>query len=160
MFGATPAAGSAWASSLLIDAPFNISSFGEDVHGGMYVADYAGRVLRIEDTPGFPTNVTAVASGTSGDSWTAGRRGVRGADTFVKAVHTTQVRTSVNAVRSLAGLAAFPFTDPTLTLIRAVHVTQLRMALNEARAAPPGPACVYRPDDHRRVNLNQSGPLH
>lgn len=57
--------------------------------------------------------------------------------TIVKAVHITQLRTAVNAVRTLAGLAAGSFTDPTIavgvTAVRAAHVTELRANLDEAR---------------------------
>jgi IPT/TIG domain/FG-GAP-like repeat len=57
--------------------------------------------------------------------------------TTIKAVHITQLRTAVNAVRAAASLAAFNFMDTTLTgtHIKAVHVQELRNALNEARAA-------------------------
>ncbi len=41
--------GSAWQSNQLLDEPFNISSFGEDEAGELYVADLSGgRVLRID----------------------------------------------------------------------------------------------------------------
>ena len=56
----------------------------------------------------------------------------------VKAVHLTQLRTAVNAMRHAAGLSAYAFTDPVVTnvlMIRLVHVDQLRTALAAARAA-------------------------
>ncbi len=55
--------------------------------------------------------------------------------TPIRAVHLTELRTVVNAVRALAGLSAFSFTDPTLTnqRIKAVHINEMRAALNEAR---------------------------
>lgn len=56
----------------------------------------------------------------------------------VKALHVTQLRTAVDAVRTLAGLAGGSYTDPTLTTtvtpVRAAHVTDLRSALDTARA--------------------------
>jgi hypothetical protein len=58
--------------------------------------------------------------------------------TVVKAVHITQLRTAVNAMRAAGGLAAFTFTDPALTvggLIKGIHVTELRTALDAARSA-------------------------
>jgi uncharacterized repeat protein (TIGR01451 family) len=56
--------------------------------------------------------------------------------TVVKAVHLSQLRTAINAVRLLAGLSAFSFTDSGAagTTIRAVHLTELRSSLDEARA--------------------------
>ena len=59
--------------------------------------------------------------------------------TLVKSAHVTELRTAVNAVRTLAGLGAGTYTDPTLTagvtLVKAAHITELRTALDAARAA-------------------------
>ncbi|MFA6956255.1 MAG: M12 family metallo-peptidase [Thermoanaerobaculia bacterium] len=59
--------------------------------------------------------------------------------TQVKAVHITQLRTAVNAVRTLASLGAGSYTDPTVTAtsttIKRLHVTDLRTALDAARSA-------------------------
>lgn len=67
--------------------------------------------------------------------------------TTVKAAHFTELRTAVNAVRTLAGLGAFAFTDPALTpgatTIMATHVTDLRTALGSARALLPLPVLPY-----------------
>lgn len=66
--------------------------------------------------------------------------------TPARAVHITELRTAVNAVRTLAGLGAGSFSDPGLAstwLIRAVHVTDLRTALDAARAALGLPATGY-----------------
>jgi WD40 repeat protein len=69
--------------------------------------------------------------------------------TVVKAVHFTELRTAVNAVRTLAGLtpSSYPFTDPTITpgvtIVKAAHVTELRTALDAARSALSLPAISY-----------------
>ncbi|HXH95329.1 MAG TPA: hypothetical protein VNN25_27385, partial [Thermoanaerobaculia bacterium] len=57
-------------------------------------------------------------------------------NSLVKAVHLSQLRTAANAVRLLAGLTAFSFTDTSTagTPIRALHLTELRSSLDEARA--------------------------
>ncbi len=59
--------------------------------------------------------------------------------THIKAVHITELRTRVNAIRIAEGLSAFSFTDPTLTAgvtaVKAVHVTELRTALAQAYTA-------------------------
>jgi hypothetical protein len=57
--------------------------------------------------------------------------------TRVKAIHFTELRQAVNALRATAGLTASSFTDPELssaTTIKAAHCEQLRAALNEARS--------------------------
>jgi glucose/arabinose dehydrogenase len=43
--------GSAWQSNLLEDTSFNISSFGEDEAGNVYVADYGGDIYMIVEQP-------------------------------------------------------------------------------------------------------------
>ena len=57
--------------------------------------------------------------------------------TPVKAVHLTELRTAVNAVRAAAGLGPVTFIDPVPAgvPIRAVHVTELRSNLEPARSA-------------------------
>jgi RHS repeat-associated protein len=59
--------------------------------------------------------------------------------TTVKAAHITELRTAVNAVRSLAGLAAAQWTNQTLTatvtVISADDVRDLRLKLDEALTA-------------------------
>jgi hypothetical protein len=59
--------------------------------------------------------------------------------TLVKGAHITELRTAVNAVRTLAGLGAGSYTDPTLTVevtpVKAVHINDLRTALDAARSA-------------------------
>ena len=58
--------------------------------------------------------------------------------TKIKAVHITELRQAVNAVRAAAGLEATTFSDASLTSglrIKAVHVQELRAALTPARAS-------------------------
>ena len=59
--------------------------------------------------------------------------------TVVQAAHITQLRTAVNAVRTLASLGAGTYTDATLaagvTPLKAAHVNDLRTAINAARSA-------------------------
>jgi hypothetical protein len=59
--------------------------------------------------------------------------------TPVTAAHVTQLRTAVNAVRTLASLGAGSYTDPTVTAgvtaIKAAHVNDLRTAIDAARSA-------------------------
>jgi hypothetical protein len=58
--------------------------------------------------------------------------------TLVKAVHMTELRQAVNAVRAAANLGAATWTDPTLSTsvtIKAVHVTELRSNLDAALTA-------------------------
>jgi hypothetical protein len=63
-----------------------------------------------------------------------------------KAVHVTQLRTAVNAMRAAANLGAQSFTDPGLTsgvVIKALHQNELRTALNQARTAIGLSAITY-----------------
>ena len=59
--------------------------------------------------------------------------------TPVKAVHFTELRTRIDALRSPAGLPRFSWTDPVLragvTPVRRVHLLELRSALSEAYQA-------------------------
>ena len=59
--------------------------------------------------------------------------------TPVKAVHMTELRQAVNAVRAAANLSAATWTDPTLTVgttvVKAVHVQELRTSLDAALTA-------------------------
>jgi chitodextrinase len=54
--------------------------------------------------------------------------------TIVKAVHMTELRSAVNAVRAAAGLSAATWTDSSLTgvQIKAVHISELRSNLDAA----------------------------
>jgi len=69
--------------------------------------------------------------------------------TPVKAVHFTELRTAVDAVRKLAnnGVAnPYSYTDATLNssvTVKAVHITDLRTALNGARSTLGLPAISY-----------------
>jgi hypothetical protein len=67
--------------------------------------------------------------------------------TAVQATHIIQLRTAVDAVRTLAGLGAGTYTDPTVTAgvttMKAAHVNDLRSALDGARAVLLLPALSY-----------------
>jgi hypothetical protein len=56
--------------------------------------------------------------------------------TLIKRIHLVELRTAVNAVRTLAGIGTTTFTDPTLiagtTLVKTIHVSELRTALSAA----------------------------
>lgn len=59
--------------------------------------------------------------------------------TLIKAVHITELRSRIDALRGGFTLSPYPWTDPTLTVgssaVQAVHVAEMRTALNEAYAA-------------------------
>ena len=63
---------------------------------------------------------------------------VRGV-TPIRAVHVTELRERIDALRAAAGLARFGWTDPVITAgvtpVRRVHLTELRSALTAAYAA-------------------------
>lgn len=64
---------------------------------------------------------------------------INAASTTIQAVHFTQLRTAVNALRTLnSGQGAFSFTDGTLNTtitVKGVHLTELRAELNTVRTA-------------------------
>lgn len=65
--------------------------------------------------------------------------------TVIRAVHMLELRAAVNAVRALAGLPPYAFTDaarPGVPL-KAVHVEELRRAVDEAYRAMRLPTNVY-----------------
>ena len=64
----------------------------------------------------------------------------------LKALHVSELRSAVNAVRVLAGILPASFTDPALNAtitVKAVHVTELRSDLDAARAALGFPPLSY-----------------
>lgn len=72
---------------------------------------------------------------------------VTAGETPVKAVHVTELRTAVAAVRDLADLSAFSFTNPTITpgstTVQAIDWAELRTALNDARSTLALPAVSF-----------------
>jgi hypothetical protein len=70
-----------------------------------------------------------------------------GTSTPVKAVHLSELRSCVNALRGQAGLAAATWTDGTLisgsTPVKAVHITELRSALDAVYSAYAFPTPTY-----------------
>lgn len=64
----------------------------------------------------------------------------------MKAVHMTEARTAVNAVRTLAGIGAGTFTDPSLVAgitAKATHLNELRSYLSAARLTLSLPTLTY-----------------
>ena len=58
IWGAVPRTNGTWNPRELFNATFEISSFGEDVNGEIYVVDHGGRIFQIEDL--FPQRRRAV----------------------------------------------------------------------------------------------------
>jgi hypothetical protein len=67
--------------------------------------------------------------------------------TQIQTTHINQLRTAINAVRTLASLSAGSYTDPSLTVgvttIKRLHVIDLRTAIDAARSALTLSALVY-----------------
>jgi hypothetical protein len=59
--------------------------------------------------------------------------------TAIRAVHTNELRTAIDALRVRFSLALFSWTDPTatggVTFVRAQHILDMRTALSEAYTA-------------------------
>jgi M6 family metalloprotease-like protein len=66
---------------------------------------------------------------------------------LIRAVHITELRIGINAVRAARGLGEFAFADaavtPGSTMVRALHILELRHALGEVYAAAKLPAPAY-----------------
>jgi hypothetical protein len=81
--------------------------------------------------------------------------------TKVKLEHVTELRTTVNAVRSLAGLAPASWTNPTLTRyvsqINADDIRDLRLRLDEALTALSVPTSAY--DDPTLAGAPNGTPI-
>ncbi len=66
--------------------------------------------------------------------------------TIISAVHLTQLREAVNALRAAASMGNATFTDPSLaagSIIRTVHIQELRDALAPARSTLGLPALTF-----------------
>jgi microcystin-dependent protein len=81
---------------------------------------------------GVPAIEVSVIPPFTDDPLTAG-------STMIRAVHITELRTRINALRARVNLGAFVFTDPSLssgtTMVRAQHIQELRTALLQAYAS-------------------------
>jgi subtilisin family serine protease len=78
----------------------------------------------------------------------AGQAGTIGPnETVIKAVHVLELRTAVNNLRAQRGLAAFNWTDPTLTVgvtpAKRMHVLDLRSGLAAVCTVVPGKCTGY-----------------
>ncbi|HYR29276.1 MAG TPA: hypothetical protein VEU30_12475, partial [Thermoanaerobaculia bacterium] len=82
--------------------------------------------------------------------------------TVVKVVHFQQLRTAVDAMRTLAGLSAATFTDPVMTpgvtIVKKVHLEEIRTALDQARSALLLPAWTYQ--DRPLPNFTPTRAVH
>jgi photosystem II stability/assembly factor-like uncharacterized protein len=83
-------------------------------------------------TNGSDATFTTAACVFTDDPLTAGA-------TAIKAVHITELRDRIDALRVRFGLAAFSWTDSSLvagtTMVKAIHLSELRTALQQAYAA-------------------------
>src|SRR5206468_3635895 len=65
--------------------------------------------------------------------------------TTIRAQHISELRQAISAVRTLAGLSAVTWTDPSLSgvTIKAVHIQEMRISLDEALSSLGLPASSY-----------------
>ena len=65
--------------------------------------------------------------------------------TAIKALHITEMRQAVNAIRAAAGIGAMTFTDSSLSgvVVKAVHFQELRDGLTQARSSLALPALTF-----------------
>ena len=83
--------------------------------------------------------VVLIAIGTCLSGQSPSNESLVAGSTSVRAVHITDLRTQINALREIAGLDRYAFTDPNLlaggTVAKALHIIQLRSALADVFAA-------------------------
>ncbi len=98
--GASQMPDASWTTQQLTDTTFNITSFGEDAGGEMYVADYGGRVLIIEDplAPAITSVSPSSGMSTGGESVTISGTNLGGATsvTFGGAAATITANSSTS----------------------------------------------------------------
>jgi len=70
IWGAAPSGGGAWTTTMLLDSSLNISTFGEDAAGELYVADLKGTIYRIITPPAGEIILDNAAAGASDGSRT------------------------------------------------------------------------------------------
>ena len=196
VWGGTSGSDGRWTAVELVDAPFSISTFGEDEAGELYVAAYgtSGAVHRVVAASPPQETLTVSTRGAGSGTVTSTPTGVScaavcsvsfasgavvalvatpdagsgpgvfaghpdcddgtvtmtlarhctvrfpldftddlGEGVAIKAVHLTELRDRINAVRTTLGLAAAVWADDPVTagvtVVRAVHITELRAAL-------------------------------
>ena len=92
-------------------------------------------------TLSFTVRVSTTVSGSFTDD------PIRPGVTPVRAIHFTELRTRIDALRRAGGLQAFSWTDPLLTAgvtpVRLVHLLELRSALGTSYAAAGRSAPVW-----------------
>ena len=132
IWSATPDSSGTWSAVERLDTSLLITTFGEDVNGELYVSHHAaaGAVYRL----------TGLGGGFTDDPLVSG-------STTVRALHITQLRSRIDALRTSRGLPPYTWTDASLnagsTTVRAIHVTELRDALDGAYSAAGRPAPAY-----------------
>ena len=126
--------------------PLNISVLGDtaiESNETCFVNLSSGVNATILDAQGNGTIVND--DGGSGGSFTDDPLNVGIAT--LKAVHITELRARIDALRTGNGLSAFPWTDSTLTVgvtvSKAAHLTDLRTALGEVYTAPGQTPPIY-----------------
>jgi hypothetical protein len=131
--GSSVAIGGVAATSVVVSSATTITAT-----TGAHAAGTVNVVVTNSDTQTatLANGFTYVSPGFTDDPLTAG-------STLIKAVHITELRSRIDAIRAsrTPALAAFSYTDPSLaagSTINAVHITELRTALNQAYQATPG----------------------
>jgi len=151
--GGSPFASSGSSTSILTvteDGVFLVGANGDSRNLTVYRINPAtGELTRLATQPANTLGATGYVSGLIfvpvlppfiDDPLTA-------ATSVIKAVHITELRTRIDAVRTQYGLGPYAYTDPTLTagasIIRAVHISELRTALGAVYTALGMPPPSY-----------------
>ena len=99
---------------------------GNNVYDVQVTVTDAGALTDVQDIAVTVTNVSGAAAFTDPV--------LNPGPIAVRAVHVTELRSRINALRLALGLLSFSFTDavlaPGVTPVRAIHITELRTALS------------------------------
>jgi glucose/arabinose dehydrogenase len=158
-WAATQGTGSSWTPRLLIDTPYNVSTFGEDNRGELYLADLGGTIYRIRSTEDPSLDIDGNASsGATTDGVLLLRYlfGARGDALIAGAIGNNPLRSSPQAIESFLAnsLASFDIDGRPGTTATGDGLIILRYLLNLPDSALTTNTGTTRSATDIRIDLN------
>ncbi len=145
VFGTVPRCDGAWESRVLLDAPFNVTAFGEDESGEVYLTEFAGTDSKV--------HLLGLAPGSGGPDLAVSPTGVDFGDVAVgDTVSTVLSLSNTNAGPEALKLASMALSDPRFEIDFLSGATGCR---HPSRCLAPGESCnlelSFRSDDQGAV---------